>query len=766
MAALHSALQRLAPVEWDSITQGDLEAYMKDIVSQTQLLVDSVPPPTVEDTTPITRPRSNTGASMASNSSEMYASSARSAPSDPTATLLHKEWGKPYRFAAKDNPLGMAVYKLAAKDGKGSWFARRSVHEGLGFSKWKKGLEAEFQETLGSQRFPGDGNVRGIGGEKLVERKVVDDVGKLEAYRVLLVYHLSAQFPGPTAPRDFVTLLISSSAALRSSPSFLTPELADINSRSPAPRHFALISKPCVHPNCPPREGFIRGQYESIEFIREIPLKQRSGSSSPNSPRKGRSRANSAATGGGAATRNTRKMNTFPVHSEASSNSLGGGSPRIGANANGTADGGAQEKKVSLGEPSREIVEREQANIHKKDNKNDSDAEDEFETNPVEWVMITRSDPGGSVPRWMVERGTPSSIIADAVKFLDWACQKEHPDSGSEEGDSVDHDHPHHHEGDGDHAWHTNSHLAGLGATEVSERGVSVLPGDGLAPVSGDAKEMPSVVTGAAVPGISAVTPAIVMNHLPGHRTPPEEKDTGGKQFDIQKQAAADTESDSDSSSLNSFITATGFAEGNGSCDEAESNYANSFITTSSANKDEMVGYEKELTKLNERKKRLDEQLAKTRARDEKRASEVTAKEAGRLTKAQEKHNREVSKQEEKYKREVQKLEAKKAKEARKAEERRKKQEEKDQKQKMQLERDEMKAELALLKKEREILIAQVGELQAENTVLTAKLGKLGGGNLVAELKNEVGRAGRLRARSLGNSGPTGRENMKEAVIQ
>jgi hypothetical protein len=482
---------------------------------------------------------------------------------------------------------------------------------------------------------------------------------------------------------------------------------------------------------------------------------------SPNSPRKGRSRASSTATGGEAATRNARKANTFPVHPEASSNSSEGGSPRIGANVNGTTDRRAQAKKASLEEPSSEIAEGEQADIHKKDDKNDSDAEGEAETNPVEWIMITRSDPGGSVPRWMVERGTPSSIIADAAKFLDWACKKEHPDSDSEEeGDSVAHDNLHHQERDENHAWHTHGHLAGLDATGVDERGVSVLLKDESTPLSGNGEGTRYVATDVPGSGISAVTPAIVMNHLPGQHAPPADTD------DVQKLAAADTESDSDNASLDTFITATGFTEEKDSGDEAESNYADSSITTSSASKEGMTSQEKELVKLNERKKRLDEQLAKARARDETRASEMAVKETDRLTKAQEKHNREVSKQEEKYKREVQTLEAKKAKEARKAEERRKKQEDRDQKQKMQLERDEMKSELALLKKEREILITQVGELQAENTVLTAKLGKLGGGNLVAELRHEAGRAGRLRARSLGNGGSTGRENVKEAVVQ
>lgn len=64
------------------------------------------------------------------------------------------------------------------------------------------------------------------------------------------------------------------------------------------------------------------------------------------------------------------------------------------------------------------------------------------EQNSVEWIMITRSDPGGSVPRWMVERGTPSGIIKDAERFLDWAAGNhnlaEHP-SDAEPGREETH---------------------------------------------------------------------------------------------------------------------------------------------------------------------------------------------------------------------------------------------------------------------------------------------------------------------------------------
>jgi len=49
---------------------------------------------------------------------------------------------------------------------------------------------------------------------------------------------------------------------------------------------------------------------------------------------------------------------------------------------------------------------------------------EESDKNPVEWIMVTRSDPGGGIPRFMVERGTPGGIVGDVSKFLDWAIKK------------------------------------------------------------------------------------------------------------------------------------------------------------------------------------------------------------------------------------------------------------------------------------------------------------------------------------------------------
>jgi Protein of unknown function (DUF3074) len=179
MAALHEALKTLSPVDFSAVPADDagLKSFLIESFKNAQLLIDSVPIPPADDLiSPTGRSRSNT----ASSASEVSLSSARSSPPPPDVEALQKEWGRPLKLNPRDNPLGMSVYKLPGKDGKGAWFARRSVHEGLGFEKWKKGLEKEFPETLKVQGGPGEGNIRGIGGEKRVEYKTVSGVGKME----------------------------------------------------------------------------------------------------------------------------------------------------------------------------------------------------------------------------------------------------------------------------------------------------------------------------------------------------------------------------------------------------------------------------------------------------------------------------------------------------------------------------------------------------------------------------------------------------------
>lgn len=181
MAALHSALQSLGPAEFSTLPtqESKTREYLQYLFAQAQVVIDSVPPPSEVPST-LARSRSNTTSSGVSCASDLSASSARSDPIDLANISLQKEWSKPIKLGAKENPLGMSVYKLGGKDGRGAWFARRSVHEGMGFRKWKLGLQREFPETMEVQGGPGEGNIRGIGGERIVEKTIVDGVGTIE----------------------------------------------------------------------------------------------------------------------------------------------------------------------------------------------------------------------------------------------------------------------------------------------------------------------------------------------------------------------------------------------------------------------------------------------------------------------------------------------------------------------------------------------------------------------------------------------------------
>ncbi|KAA6407802.1 MAG: hypothetical protein FRX48_08153 [Lasallia pustulata] len=675
MAALHNALKTLSPTAFSSVPTKtpELKEYLQDAFHRAQVLIDSVPLPPPPTTG---RSRANTTTSIASNASEISPSPARSDPPRAEHAILQKEWGKPVKLTPKENPLGMTVYKLAGKDGKGAWFARRSVHEGLGFEKWKKGLQREFPETMEVQGGPGEGNIRGIGAEKRVERHVVEGVGMAE------VYHLSAQFPGPTTPRDFVTLLLTSDSALIDEASSRPASSASeghpprLTSRPP---HFMVISKPCDHPDCPPRDGFVRGQYESIEFVQEIPLKP-------------------------------------------------------------------EESPTSEGE---ELA------------------------NPVEWIMITRSDPGGSVPRFMVERGTPSSIVADASKFLDWACRADHP--------TIEEDHQ------DDNLKVGNS----VGERNVSESSAESTtnqptrhddPDDQSAPQT----SLLSSVTNAAYAGLEAYAPQVVVDHLPAlsNTTCDEQVDRPSVSRPSSSESFASAEDGLDSSSetqaddkghINGIVTGA-YAQLNGTERSRHGTTSSKSTTTSEtgnplakdASPSMTTVHDRELAKLNEKKKKLDEQLAKTREKELKNKEELTSKEQERLQKAAEKHARDVAKQEEKYKKEVAKLEAKRAKDAAKLEERKRKAEDKDEKTRLVRERDALKAELDVVRKERDILGEQVRDLQMENTALVARFGRVGGDGTeaVARVRAEVRRGGEesqweFEARGRGRGAGGGRENAR-----
>ena len=330
MADLSSALNQLAPIDWVDVPQDDLPRFLSECFNAGELLCNSVPPP--PNGTPFESAKpTNTTPNAAKSASEMHASAVRSAPRFQEHEDLQKKWGKPTKFNKKDNPLDVALYKMAGHDRNGAWFARYNVLEGMGFNKFKRAMQREFPETLLEQGPPGAGAKRGLSADRRIERRV-EGVGKME------VYQLSAQMPSPVSPREFVTLLLSTEDGLTEK------STANISDDQYAPRHFMVVSKPVEHADTPNRPNFVKGKYESVEMIREVPL-----------------------------------------------------------------------------------------HAAKKSRPND-DLPDDPELNPVEWIMITRSDPGGGIPRFLVDRGTPEAMLGDVTKFLDWACAKDEiPDADADE---------------------------------------------------------------------------------------------------------------------------------------------------------------------------------------------------------------------------------------------------------------------------------------------------------------------------------------------
>ncbi|MDI1486878.1 MAG: hypothetical protein OHK93_006140 [Ramalina farinacea] len=707
MAALHSALSSLGQTDYSLVPQDEpsIASYLRSAFRDARTIVDSVPLPVPADLA-AGRPRSSTTTSAASDISEFLPSPARPEPLDPANVPLQKEWGKPIKLNAKDNPLSMAVYKLGGKDGKGAWFARRSVHEGMSFKKWKLGLQKEFPETLQVQGGPGEGNIRGIGGERRVEKKVIKGVGNVE------VYHLSAQFPGPTTPRDFVTLLLTSETALGNGEDVKAASATQsggFQSSTPpdVPRHFMVVSRPCVHPDCPPRDGFIRGQYESVEYIREVTRKPRKASSATDLP--GLARAPPTLE------KEAVLRNTMLASQEA---------PEAHLKPPPSREGRHRGKTISFSESRGSSAKGEKLDT--------AQEEDDDELNPVEWIMITRSDPGGSVPRFMVERGTPGSIVADAGKFLNWACKKDHSADEDGDGESDKVDTTGGKERPKLEAYETNGHLAGLDGEGDADDGPStsrdLANGADRVPVpseSTDAGGLLATMANGAMTGIETYAPQAVINRLPGHHPTVPSEVAKAELIGLHATDGRDNAGTPERrSSISSVSTIGSFASAEDHFDDCEEIPTTRSNTAPGNVKDKLTPHDKELMKLNQKKQTLTEKLEKVKEKELKDKEELTSKEEERLRKAEEKHAKEIAKQEEKYKKEVSKIEARQRKEEAKEAQRAKRAQDKDEKARLTRERDESKQQLDATRTERDMLKEQVQALQQENTKLVQRLGK------------------------------------------
>ncbi|KAF2400383.1 hypothetical protein EJ06DRAFT_428120 [Trichodelitschia bisporula] len=639
MSDLRESLQVLRPRDWSEIPIDTLDTLLRDIFSHARNIVDSVPPPPGGMDFASSH-RILTSVNSAASAADMVPSPARPPPPDENCMAMRKAWGKPIKLGLNTD-YGASMYKMAGHDRHGAWFARTSVHEGMGFTKWKKAMEREHAESLKVKGGPGEGAVRGLGCDNRLESLVVDGVGRLE------VIQLSAQFPGPVTPREFLTLLLIQDW--------------EMNDPQPAARYYMTVSIPTEHPGAPPRDGLVRGYYESVEMIREIPL-------APYKPNSKASKNNSEFAG----------MRRY------------------------------------------EYAE-----------------DDDPETNPVQWIMITRSDPGGGIPRFMVERNTPASIVDGMGKFLNWACSLEEIPPEDEDLEAA-----------------PSPYLEKRESALDSRRSsyVDDGPSDFVTPQEKTAEELFPPRTGvinylanAAQFAIDNYAPNLVHNGLTSL---------------IAESQSVENESlsSSDSTSTSSFKS---FNTQPSHVDKTPQNPFSPVSTDlnlslksrpDSLHSDNTTGttgtigtmasnrkIDKELAKLEAKRQALDKSMEKTRQRHETRAAEASKKSERDAERAKARLEKETRKREEKHAKELRRLEEKREREERRAEEKRRKAVEKDEVLRVERERDEVKRELGGLKDEVELLRELVKTLQRENTWLAKKVGDLGGTESLREWREKKG---------------------------
>jgi len=686
--AHHEPFKALGPLPWEAIlgdSDDDRNTVLADLLKTTfasaQVLIDSIPGESSSSSSnkkkiavaATTRARSQTDSAVAPPN--ITQTTATTTTPDPNIALLQKEW-KEVKTSPKDNPLNIAVHKLSARDGNGSWFARRSVHRGVPFEKWVLGLRREFAETSALRSGATDGkSVRGLGAERRVARVSVPRVGTAEVFLV------SVRFPGPTTPRDFVAVL-------------LMPDEAETTGKGKVKgtRQFMLVSRPCEHPECPTRQGFIRGTYESVEFVREVPVEK-------------------------------------PLRRTRSSNDMRNGEVLI---ANGVDDGECLNKEAVLRAAlaGRAVADGAAKAVAFTDSLQAKTAasspgpsgdEDEEADTAIEWLMVTRSDPGGSVPRFMVEKGTPGGIINDAGRFLTWVTQKSEEelraamDAGVDELDEPEANSPDEKKPD------TNGRQPSFKATVRS-------PTDEATETASQDIAPPTGFYGMIASALEAAGSVVIsrMSSLAGSaRSESDLDDELDSESDTASELSYRSAEEGDSLSqpaLNDIKDSPSIP------DIASS--ARSVRSTLSSGSQAVPAPDphnnKELRRLQERRQRAHDKMTKAQERlvAKRRDNDSDKAQEAALVKLREKHEREMAKQEEKFQRDLLRLQEKRAAERRKAEDRRRKAEEREDRRNLQAELEKTRAERDMALREIEILKEQVGALQSQNTMLVATLGK------------------------------------------
>jgi hypothetical protein len=551
---------------------------------------------------------------------------------------------------------------------------------------------------------PGTGNIRGIGAERRVDG-VDFEGGKMDGEFPLFlrkraggltaaVYHVSARFPGPTTPRDFIALIM------------MPKNESKDDGKTRAPRQFMVVSRPCDHPDCSPRPGFVRGTYESVEVIREVPVEKplRKVKSSIDLSRDEVKAA-----------RDSEHMSKEAV--------LRAAKKAVGEEAESEGEGRAVSFRMS----------------------DDADAGDTEMA--IEWLMVTRSDPGGSVPRFMVEKGTPGGIINDAGKFVQWLSSQTMEDLAKPQAAVPDQ------QGTKPTGESPMEQKSGrLPADTSTEDHVP----DGEAEYQGEPSANNSGIYGMFTSALGMATSAVA-SRVAAFAPPSieDESDISDAESDTSEisYASAEEGSSQDDTPLPNNTNNSNNIDPASAADNISTHSTLSETTSQALSREPTPSssraqsqHEKELTKLQQRMRKAQEKLERAQARRRAKLDNTSTsngtpnpdtdtaakdnkeaeKEDQALAKLRDKHAREVARQEEKYRRELQRLADKRAAEERKAEERRKKAAEREEKGNLAMELDRVRAERDVARKEVEMLRERIGELQGQNTRLVARLGREG----------------------------------------
>ena len=344
--------------------------------------------------------------------------------------------------------------------------------------------------------------------------------------------------------------------------------------------------------------------------------------------------------------------------------------------------------------------------------------------------MITRSDPGGGIPRFMVERGTPSSVVQDVSKLLEWACARDDLEDSNQDAIIERLEQKGDHASNGTEAKEANNSSETVPATNGTTEGY----------LSGALHKIEAGLE------VLAPTPFVEWLH-PDH----------------SKDKNEDDDNSSESSSYESadeVVTARRRSTESFPASIAKDSTISSVGTRSITGNKEI---DKEIHKIEKSKQKLEEKQAKKREMEADKLSDSQELSKEEQDKAKERHDKEMKKAEEKHEKEMAKLEAKREKEIEKARKKAAKLADKDMVAKISRERDDFKRRLDLVQQENELLRSQIGETQRENTVLVSRLSKLAGNEGMLGLRQEVTDA-RKRAGSVKSSKSVSSSKLSESI--